>query len=199
MEKHKRVTRDYYDKNALEYQDFVDSYLERLSIETGLFLKYIKGKIILDLGSGSGRDSSFLKSQGLTVFSMDISKNMTRLCKEKGLTSLVMDIENLGFKEKSFDGIWAYTSLLHVPKNKIKNVLLDIHQLLKKDGIFFVGMKEGDFEGYHENPAYESTRFSSLYLDNEFKTILSDNFEVLFSSRTVPERNVYLNYLCKPI
>ena len=200
MEDYKKMNLEYYGINASEYQSLVENYVERISNEMNLFLKTLNGKKILDLGSGPGRDSLFFKNSGFQPLCVDISKEMTRLCKDKGLTSLMMDIENPGFRDESLDGIWAYTSLVHVPKNKIKDVLFYIHHLLKRDGIFFSGMKEGNFEGFHESPLYGNHhRFSSLYQDSEFKLILSENFEILSFSTTTTNKANYLNYLCKPI
>jgi len=72
---------------------------------------------------------------------------MIRLCREKGLEAHKMDIEDLKLEDNSFDGVWAHTSLLHVPKAKLKNVLEKISGILKKDGMFFSAVKEGDSEG----------------------------------------------------
>lgn len=38
---------------------------------------------------------------------------MIELCKEKGLETHIMDLENITFEDGSFDGVWAYTSLGH--------------------------------------------------------------------------------------
>lgn len=199
-EYYKKINKTYYDIHASEYQSLVENYVERISNEMNSFLNTLNGKKILDLGSGPGRDSLFFKNSGFQPLCVDISEKMTKLCKDKGLTPLIMDIENLGFKKISFDGIWAYTSLLHVPKNKMRNILFDIHHLLKRDGIFFAGMKEGDFEGVHENPLYGNYhRFSSLYYDSEFRGILSENFEILSFSTTTTNKANYLNYLCRAI
>jgi len=198
MENYKQVTTGYYDSNALLYQSLTENYIEKLGYEINLFLENLKGRKILDLGSGSGRDSLFFKNSGFQLLCVDISKEMMHLCKEKGLTSLVMDIEDLGFRQESFDGIWSYTSLLHVPRIKIRNALSSIHACLKKDGVLFVGMKEGDFEGFHKNQLYKCSRFYSLYQDDNFRKILSEHFEILFYSKTITDKNIYLNYLCKP-
>jgi len=81
-----------------------------------------------------------------------------------------------------------------------KNLILQkIKELLKKDGVFFVGMKEGDSEGYQENPRYPNhRRYISLYEDQEFRGLLEKYFEILHMSRVMIDKDhVYLNYLCK--
>jgi len=41
---------------------------------------------------------------------------MTRFCKEKGITSLIMGMLELGFANDSFDVAYALNSFLHLPK-----------------------------------------------------------------------------------
>ena len=46
-----------------------------------------------------------------------------------------------------FDGIWAASSLLHVPSNEIEMVLIKLKASLKENGVFYASFKKGDFEG----------------------------------------------------
>lgn len=196
MEKYKKITRNYYDANYMEYDSFTRNYLDNIIHETDSFLRILNGKRMLDLGCGPGRDSLFFKSSGLSVFSVDLSENMAKSSKKKGLDAIIMDMEHMGFKDKSFDGVWAYTSLLHVPKQKIDDVLISIYNVLKDGGVLFLAMKEGNFEGIHTNPTYNKKRFSSLYEDYEIKGLLSKRFKVLSSSKTITKKDAYLKYLC---
>jgi SAM-dependent methyltransferase len=109
-----------------------------------------------------------------------------------------MDIEDLKFGDGSFDGVWAYTSLLHVSKEKLSVVLSKISDVLKEDGIFYIGMKEGDFEGLIKSEKYGGAkRFFSLYKDEELKRLISEKFEILHASRVETGDAVFLNYLCR--
>ena len=119
-------------------------------------MKYLNGPKILDVGSGPGRDSYFFKECGCNPICIDNSEEMIVLCKEKGLEAHVMDMEDMRFKEKSFDGVWAYASLLHTPKIKFDNILKNINLLLNDDGLFFIGMVGGDTEGLSESKFYGS-------------------------------------------
>ena len=124
---YKKETIKSYDKNA---KDLSKKFKELMDLkrryEFPRFVSLLKGKKILDLGCGSGDHSLYFKKRGLDVVSVDLSKEMINLCKEKGLNALVMDIEDLDFKDKSFDGIWAVTSLLHVQKSKLGKVIKTI-------------------------------------------------------------------------
>ena len=48
---------------------------------------------------------------------------------------------------KKYDGIWACSSILHLPKNELKAVFMKMFKALKDDGIIYTSFKYGDFEG----------------------------------------------------
>lgn len=201
---YKNLTKDFYNfygdnfgkSKKGNYNNFIkDFMLEDLDY----FIKNLGGKIILDLGSGPGRDSEFFKEIGFNPICIDISHDMIKACKAKGLIGAVMDFENMGIAKNSIDGIWAYASLLHIPKANISNLFLNLNKLLKKEGLFYFGMKEGDYEGFIPNqlvPDY--CKFMALYNDNELRYLAEKNFDIIkFSRARVDEFSVYLNYLCK--
>ena len=92
------VTRALYEKYAYMFEeqdkrypfnDFID--------DADIFMRFLQGKKILDLGSGPGRDSQFFKERGLNPLCLDISQEMIKLCQEKGLETQVGDLEKLPF------------------------------------------------------------------------------------------------------
>jgi len=87
------------------------------------FLGKLSGERILDLGSGPGEGSQYFKDKGFKAVSLDISKSMVGMCSEKDLEVVQGDYENIPFRGRSFDGVWAYTSLLHVPKTIFPEIL----------------------------------------------------------------------------
>ena len=137
---------NYYNENAKEffegtaYVDMSENYID--------FLSYIpkQGKI-LDAGCGSGRDSLMFIQKGYRVEAFDGSSEMCRLASEHtGQEVKHMLFQDIDFKEE-FDGIWASASLLHVPSQELKDVLVKLFQSLKSGGTFYASFKYGDFEG----------------------------------------------------
>ena len=47
----------------------------------------------------------------------------------------------------SYDGIWACSSILHLPKNELLSVIRKMCVALKGSGIIYTSFKYGDFEG----------------------------------------------------
>ena len=79
-----------------------------------------------------------MTEKGFSPVCVDLSKAMVALCRQKGLIAYQMDMEKLVFDNDTFDGIWAYVSLVHMQKNKIGNVLKKISELLKKKELRFM-------------------------------------------------------------
>jgi len=65
------------------------------------------------------------------------------LQKVDGISSFQMDITDLDLDEK-FDGIWASFSLQHLKKTDQDILIKNIPTLLKKGGIFYLGIHEGN-------------------------------------------------------
>lgn len=136
---------DYYDKNAETF--IVDTINIDMSEHYAEFLSFISDNaLLLDAGSGSGRDSLAFKKLGHSVVAIDSSEKMVRS------TKLFADVESLHTTFESyrtdlkFDGIWACASLLHVKKEDLVAVLDNFSSILSHKGIIYVSFKYGDRE-----------------------------------------------------
>mgnify|MGYP001601651957 CR=1 FL=1 len=190
-------TIDTYNKLAEEYDtetaDFWDSFphtfIDRFIALTG-------GRV-LDVGSGPGRDGLILQKAGLDVVCLDASSAMVRLSASRGLESVKGDFNALPFPDESFDGVWAYTSLLHVPKFEVRKPIVEVHRVLKPDGVFGLGLIEGKEELYLENSGgMGRPRWFSFYTKNEVEELLTQNgFIMLYFEEFRPKTRNYLNFV----
>lgn len=160
-------TIEWYDKNAQTYFD--ETKGRGMDEEYLKFLKYIPtGGEILDAGCGSGRDAKNFSAMGYKVTAFDASSELTKLASK--FTGF--DVETATFADfkspKKFDGIWACTSLLHVPKNEFEKSFSNLANHLNKDGIIFAYMKAGITE---EKDA--KGRFFNYVSIDELKNIFS--------------------------
>ncbi len=78
---------------------------------------------LLEIGAGTGQDARFFKDQGLDVVATDLSPEMVRYCRAKGLVAYEMDFLSLKLPAASFDAIYGVNCLLHVPKTHWDPVL----------------------------------------------------------------------------
>lgn len=195
---YKEETINAYDSYPEEFENkFNDHFYRYVQPIADHFMTMLKGRRVLDLGSGPGNHAAYFKKRGLDVLCIDLSRQMIDACKEKGLDAAIMDIENLALKSRSFNGIWAYTSLLHIPKRKMPAVVEDITSLLKKDSLLGIALKEGEGGEFKESPNYPGTRrWFSYYTDEEVKYLFSSRFRTIYSGKTFVEKDdVFLTYL----
>lgn len=80
----------------------------------------IKGKRILDIGSGFGNAALNLAKEGAIVSSIDISEKLIKGCNHRAqkhdleIDFLVMDAQNLKFEDDKFDIILGYRTIHHL-------------------------------------------------------------------------------------
>lgn len=139
---------------------------------------------LLDIGSGTGRDSKFFMNNKFDVMAVDLSDEMIRLCQEKGIESYQLDFYNLHQIGKKFDAVWSMNSLLHVEKASLNLVLEEIKNVLKPFGLFFMGVYGGeDSEGIWQDDKYTPHRFFSFYTDETIQKVVSNYFQVISFER----------------
>ena len=193
-------TIDTYNKMAQEYEDETSSFWDRFPRTfIDAFAAAVNGNV-LDIGSGPGRDALILKEKGVDVTCLDASEEMVKICLSKGLKAGVGDFNKLAFDSNSFGGVWAYTSLLHIPKADISIPLKEIHRVLRNNGILGLGLIDGDFDGYRESSGINMPRWFALYKKDEIEVILKDNgFEIVYFEQFKPGSKNYLNFICRKI
>lgn len=189
---------NYYDENAKEFfdgtvnVDMTPNYKD--------FLKQIpKNGHILDAGCGSGRDSYMFKKYGYKVTAFDASIEMCKLASnhinQEVLHMLFQEIEF----ENEFDGIWASSSLLHVPSNEMEMVLTKLKNSLKENGVLHASFKYGDFEGERNGRFfndYNEETAEKLFKSIDFKIIKT---WITFDVRKNREDEKWLNILVSKI
>lgn len=129
-----------------------------------------KGNMALEIACGAGRNSIFLAKNGFNVEALDISNIAIESLKEKNiknLTAIQIDLEGFKVKPNSYDLI-VKTNYLD------RNIILDLANSLKKDGLLFI-------ETYMEHEENEKTPSNPLFLlkKDELKTFFDEKFEVL--------------------
>lgn len=193
-----RQTIETYNQLAEEYDQETTDFWEHFPRKIfDTFIELTKGKV-LDVGSGPGRDGLILKQAGLEVICLDASEAMVKMSQERGLNSIVGDFNNLPFEGENLDGVWAYTSLLHVPKDKVETALSEIARVLKPGGTFGLGLIEGETELYRESSGVGKPRWFSFYKKEEVEILLTKHdFEVIYFEEFKVNTKNYLNFIAK--
>ena len=163
----------YYNDNAERYLQSISDV--NINSQLDKFLSKIrKGGLILDGGSGTGRDSLYIKRKGYNVIAFDASEKMAQIASgTTGMDVLVDTFENISLENNCFNGIWCMSSLLHVEKENMLNVFLKLYNSLKSEGYFYCSfkMREEDFS--------EDGRSFSCYTEKSFRELISKtNFQI---------------------
>ena len=139
-------TLEYYNANA---EKFVESTLsvDFSQVQCEFLNLLMPESYIFDFGCGSGRDTKYFLEQGFYVDATDGSEEMCYIASNyTGIQVRRLLFEELD-EDKKYDGIWACSSILHLPKNELKDVFMKMFKALKEDGIIYTSFKYGDFEG----------------------------------------------------
>jgi len=193
------ITLEYYNKNA---EAFAEGALKAdMSELYEFFLKYLApGAAILDLGCGSGRDTKYFLEQGYVVTAVDCSEELCNLASVYTGQNVICKLFTEIKFDKDFDGVWACSSLLHVPKDELPDVFHRIRCYLRFDGIFYASFKYGDFTGYRNG------RYFTVLNEDGLLAIIGEKplFEILeikITSDVRPgrENEKWLNAILKAI
>lgn len=182
-----------YDQEVIEFwQGFPREFLDQ-------FVTHAAGKRVLDMGSGSGRDAVLLRDLGFKVVCQDGSQKMIDITTKLGFESHLADFSQIDFPTATFDGVWAYTSLIHIPTEQAQRVIQKIRPLLKPGGVFAIGVIEGDSTGMVERKSMPGvSRYFKNYSSQELRALIEPTgFTFLYENTYQPHNSVYLNQLYK--
>ena len=160
-------TIEYYNKNA---ESFTASTIavEFTSTQDRFLELFPAGAFILDFGCGSGRDTKYFLSKGFQVDPIDGSAELCKIAeKTAGIPVKKMLFTELEEDEK-YDGIWACSSILHLPKKELSDVLRRMQRAVKAGGYIYTSFKYGEFEGFRNE------RYFTDFTEKSFRDFIRD-------------------------
>ena len=161
-------TIDYYNLNA---KKFIENTLNAdMHITQDRFLRLLaENRFILDFGCGSGRDTKYFLEKGYRVEATDGSSELCKLASAfTGIEVKEMIFQDLDASGK-YEGIWACSSILHLPKKELLPVIRKMCDALKDNGVIYTSFKYGDFEGERNGRYF--TDFTEDTFDKFIKVI----------------------------
>jgi len=170
-----------YDKIAEEYETdrHVFDHVKELEEFASLLPKNAK---VLDVGCGAGIPvAKFLVDSGFEVVGIDFSENMLRLARKNmpQTTFIRKDMTKLDFADNTFDGLTAFYSIIHVPREKHSLLFKSFNRILKPNGIMLACMGPDEWEATEDY--YGTKMFWSQYSPEKSLQLVKDaGFEVIF-------------------
>lgn len=182
---------DVYDKEVIEFwSKFPKAFIAKFA-----FLSH-QGRI-LNVGSGSGRDALLLKEQGLDVVCLDASSAMIALTKKLGFESILARFEEINFPSESFDGVWAYTSLIHIQTEAAVETISKLHAFLKPGSPFAIGVIAGDGGTMVKRDSMpDAERYFRYYSSQELISLIEPlGFRFIHEQNYQPHNSIYINQI----
>ena len=137
------ILNDFYEKNYRTY------FKTTVNIDPSGFLKPLAkrlrpGATVLDIGCGSGRDLLWFSEQGFHPTGFEQSPSLAGLAREhSGCDVIVDDFLIFDFSALSFDAVLLIGSLVHVEKDILPKILVEIVKALKENGLMYISLKAG--------------------------------------------------------
>lgn len=124
--------------------------LERFTSITGWTKQDLAGKLVLDVGCGSGRFAEIALAHGARVVAMDLSSAVDA-CKKNlspnpSLDVVQASIYELPFKPESFDFVYSIGVIQHTPDPR--RSVLEICRMVKPGGRIALWIYERDWKSY---------------------------------------------------
>jgi SAM-dependent methyltransferase len=118
-----------------------------------LGLRETQPLLILDAGTGYGRDLAWLKAQpGVRAFGIDYSLAMLQVGRQAlGLDEgalVQMDIRRLGLREASIDVVRAQALFHHLTRRAADAAMGELVRILKPAGLLYLFVRYGRQEGF---------------------------------------------------
>ncbi|HIP37351.1 MAG TPA: class I SAM-dependent methyltransferase [Crocinitomix sp.] len=150
-----------------------------------------KGKKLLELGCGNGRDSFFFDQNGIKVIALDLSKDAIAInkLKKSNVNFIEKDFTNIKLDEYlNIDYVYSRFSLHSIEKKDYLRTIEWVSKQLKKSGKFFIEARTvndplfGKGEKMADD-AYVDTHYRRFFRIKEvMKELKTLGFEITHSS-----------------
>jgi len=181
-EEAKNITIDSYNAHIEEYVDKDSSDdVRTLAYWPGVqhFLDQLQpGQEILEIGSGTGADARRIESRGFTVQRTDVTDAFIKYMHAKNFDATHFDILS-GPHAVKHAAIFANAVFLHFTTEQFEEALRNVLGSLTDDGLFCIGMKLGDFEGWREKGLSGKRYFKFWDLQNLQMELRKAGFQIL--------------------
>lgn len=175
-----------YDKIAETYQANRHIFDNRKELEEFASLLPKDAKV-LDIGCGAGVPvAKFLVEFGFDVTGVDFSKNMLKLAKKNVPKAefILEDATKLGFQDNSFDGLTAFYSIIHIPREIHSSLFQTFHRILKPNGMMLICVGSDEWEGIDE---YHGAKmfWSHHSPERSLQMVKDASFHIVFDKQAV--------------
>ncbi|MFJ4868779.1 class I SAM-dependent DNA methyltransferase [Streptomyces sp. NPDC088757] len=150
---HVTATRRSYDTVAADYERLLADQLDAVPLDRAVIAGFAEEversggpRTIGDLGCGTGRVTSHLRSIGAEAFGVDLSPGMIAVAREArpGLRFEVGSMTALDLPGASLGGVLSWYSTVHMPEDELTASFAEFHRVLAPGGRLLIAFKVGN-------------------------------------------------------
>jgi ubiquinone/menaquinone biosynthesis C-methylase UbiE len=179
----KETVRDGYDDIAPQYGSGRQGESEDVKLLHLFFERLPRGALVLDAGCGSGYPIGRSLIENIQVTGLDFSKQQLLLARKTIQDAKLVcgDITKLPFPDSTFDAVVSYYSIIHIPRNEHREVLLSFHRILKTGGLALLCLGAGDLPS--DTSSWYGTQMFWSHYDKEtnLQMVRDSEFTILWS------------------
>jgi len=183
-----------YDRVAPEYVRRIYDELQHKPLDRELLDRFADGVrergVACDLGCGPGHVARYLHERGVQVVGLDLSPAMLEHARRlnPGITFLQDNMLALDVPDRSWAGIAAFYSIIHIPRAEAVNALREWKRVLQPGGLvllaFHIGTEIRHMEEWWGQPVNLDFLF---FTTDEMKTYLhAADFDVEWAVERAP-------------
>ena len=181
----KKIVEDGYDKLSEHY-----TRVRRLSPRDRMYIDILVEMLpsdarILDLGCGGGGPITKELASKFDLVGIDFSQNQIDLARKNVPNAEFhrMDMTDMPFEDDSFDAVYSFLAIIHVPRDEKPALFAKLHEMLKPGGIMLLAIGCDDWvsepgDEFMGEPMY----WSQWGSEKSLALIENSGFEILRSS-----------------
>jgi len=174
---------------AASYDEVGDAYFQYYrTAPSEVFTRYenlfidqvTPGGSVLELGCGNGLPMTANLAEKFDVTGVDFSAGQIERARRNvsGPTFMHADMTTLEFPDGTFDGIAAFYSIIHVPREHHGGLFRSIYSWLKPGGLFVATLNSTEDEGSYDDDWFGAPMYwSGFDVDTSRRLITAAGFE----------------------
>lgn len=175
----KKVVKIYNNDNFYEINK-INPILKRV-------ISPVQNKTALDIGCGTGMNSSFMLENGYSVTGIDINREAMKAANKRGVSTIIQDIRYFEWN-KNYDLITLFYMLQHMQVEDAEEVLNKAIEHLEDNGLVIIAIF------IERKNAITPTNLISLFENNNLYIILEKYWDRIDSEHGTP--HVHKGYYC---
>lgn len=134
--------------------------------------------VVLDVGCGDGARTLSRLPDAAVGLGLDISREGLSLAADEGDADALVqaDMSKIPLKDDTVDGVTAYHSVFHVPREQHRDVYAEFARVLRPDGVLLMTLPGGKYETVRRGWMGGSMFFSSLGPEESLEALRDAGF-----------------------